>query len=113
MAGCGARAAGGNTGDRVHEWQVGTCWFRCCSRIPARADEAGFVADRNVTIEYRWAADQLDRLPAIAAELVSRPVSVIAVFGTVPAAGLTGPVGPKGPQGEIGPAGRGGLTMSE
>ena len=48
-------------------------------------NEAGFVADRNVTIEYRWAADQLDRLPAIAAELVSRPVSVIAVFGTVPA----------------------------
>jgi putative ABC transport system substrate-binding protein len=48
-------------------------------------NEAGFVADRNVAIEYRWAADQLDRLPAIAAELVSRPVSIIAVFGTVPA----------------------------
>jgi putative tryptophan/tyrosine transport system substrate-binding protein len=48
-------------------------------------NEAGFVADRNVAIEYRWATDRLDRLPAIAAELVSRPVSVIAVFGTVPA----------------------------
>ena len=47
--------------------------------------DAGFVADRNVAIEYRWAAGQVDRLPAIAAELVSRPVSVIAVFGTVPA----------------------------
>ena len=47
--------------------------------------DAGYVADRNVAIEYRWAAGQVDRLPAMAAELVSRPVSVIAVFGTVPA----------------------------
>jgi putative ABC transport system substrate-binding protein len=45
----------------------------------------GYVADRNVAIEYRWADNQVDRLPAIAAELVGRPVSVIAVFGTVPA----------------------------
>jgi putative tryptophan/tyrosine transport system substrate-binding protein len=47
--------------------------------------ETGYVADRNVAIEYRWADNQVDRLPAIAAELVGRPVSVIAVFGTVPA----------------------------
>jgi putative ABC transport system substrate-binding protein len=46
--------------------------------------ETGYVADRNVAIEYRWADNQVDRLPAIAAELVGRPVSVIAVFGTVP-----------------------------
>src|ERR1700704_1396920 len=44
--------------------------------------ETGYVADRNVAIEYRWADNQVDRLPAIAAELVGRPVSVIAVFGT-------------------------------
>src|SRR5262249_52704262 len=47
--------------------------------------EAGFVEGRNVTIEYRWANDQVDRLPALAAELVRRPVNAI-VAGSTPAA---------------------------
>src|SRR5262245_13474526 len=34
----------------------------------------GFVEGRNVAIEYRWAENQVDRLPALAAELVRRPV---------------------------------------
>jgi putative tryptophan/tyrosine transport system substrate-binding protein len=44
--------------------------------------ESGFVEGKDVTIDYRWARGQLDRLPALAVELVARPVNVIFAFGT-------------------------------
>jgi putative ABC transport system substrate-binding protein len=43
--------------------------------------QVGYVEGRNVSIEYQWADGQYDRLPALAAELVRRRVSVIHTFG--------------------------------
>jgi len=43
--------------------------------------ESGFVEPQNVTIDFRWAEGQFDRLPALARELIDRPVAVVAALG--------------------------------
>src|SRR5215831_13308097 len=48
--------------------------------------EAGFVEGQNVTIDYRWAEGQDDRLPEIAADLVRRQVAAIVTPGSTDAA---------------------------
>ena len=47
--------------------------------------ETGYVVGENVAIEYRWAENQADRLPALAAELARRRVSIIAAVPAVSA----------------------------
>jgi hypothetical protein len=44
--------------------------------------ESGYVEGRNVTIEYRWADDVYERLPALASELVQRRVAVLVAAGS-------------------------------
>src|SRR5215468_5008751 len=48
--------------------------------------DTGYVEGENVALEYRWANNQIDRLPVLAAELARRQVSIIA--GATPAVAL-------------------------
>ena len=48
--------------------------------------ENGFVEGQNVTIEYRWALGQYDRLPAMASEFVRLPLTVLTTTGGEPSA---------------------------
>jgi putative ABC transport system substrate-binding protein len=43
--------------------------------------DAGFIEDKSVSIEYRWALGRYERLPALAAELVRLPVTVLVAMG--------------------------------
>jgi putative tryptophan/tyrosine transport system substrate-binding protein len=44
--------------------------------------QAGYIEDQNIAIEFRWAQNEMGRLPALAADLVSRAVAVIAASST-------------------------------
>jgi len=52
-------------------------WPQLTAAFRQGLQDTGFVENRNVAIEYRWAENQYDRLPALAAELVGRGVAVI------------------------------------
>ena len=65
--------------DTGHEPLRANLW----NGLKARLAELGFPEGRNVTFASAWGADAPDRLPALAAELVRRPVDVIVTAGTL------------------------------
>ena len=60
--------------------------FHVMAALRAGLNESGFVEGQNVAVEYRWADDNYDRLPALATELVNRQVAVIVTTGAEPSA---------------------------
>jgi putative tryptophan/tyrosine transport system substrate-binding protein len=81
---------------RAQKTAVPVVGFLCSGSVDSDADriafvqqglkEAGYVDGQNLKIEYRWAENQYDRLPMLAAELAALPVAVIVGVGTTPAA---------------------------
>jgi putative ABC transport system substrate-binding protein len=66
--------------------QIGTPSSYDLSGFRRGLREAGYVEGQNLAIEYRWANDDPDRLPELAADLVSRQVRVIVALAFTPAA---------------------------
>jgi ABC-type uncharacterized transport system substrate-binding protein len=72
-----ARAAEADAGDRLPRNATASYTAPYVVAFRQGLAETGYVEGQNVVIEYRWAEDRFERLPALAADLVARKVDVI------------------------------------
>src|SRR5262249_4772386 len=77
----GTRAAAGGACDRVLERPLPRRYWSGWQAVLQGLGQGGLFDGQNVTIEYRWARGEYDRLPALAAEFVQRRVNVLVATG--------------------------------
>ena len=86
MAACGARAAAGDAGDGFLDPTFHDAYADRLRAFRQGLKDTGYIEGEKVTILYRSAENQFDRLPELAAEMVRRQVTVIAAAGGSPSA---------------------------
>ena len=80
MAARGGRPAAGNAGHRISGDQIARNDYRATARFSPGPQRNRLCEGENIAIDYRW-AEQMERLPELAAQLVRRQVAVIVTAG--------------------------------